>query len=367
MTDKLGIDSHKLIYHPKYVAQLLEVDNDWQRAQKIFPLYMEISPVGACNHRCTFCAVDYIGYQARALDADMLIARLHEMGTLGVKSIMYAGEGEPLLHKRIHDIVVATKQAGIDVAFTTNATVLSDIFIDQALPHITWIKTSINAGSADNYAKIHGTKAKDFDRVIANLTNLVRHKKMGKLDCTLGAQILLLPENAHEISSLAQLCRDEIGLDYLVVKPYSQHLFSHTHHYENLDYAEYMALVDDLEAWSNDQFKLIFRKNSMLRYSDKGDRSYQKCMATPLVWAYIMADGAVYGCSAFLKDKRFEYGNIYENNFSEIWTGEQRKAGFHFVNTELDIKSCRKNCRMEAVNQYLFELTEQTMPHRNFI
>lgn len=110
--DKFRIDSHKLTHHPQRVAQFLEAGDDWAKARQAYPIYVEVSPVGACNHRCTFCAVDYIGYQSRMLDATSFSARLAEMGALGVKSIMYAGEGEPLLHKGINEMVEATAKAG---------------------------------------------------------------------------------------------------------------------------------------------------------------------------------------------------------------------------------------------------------------
>jgi cyclic pyranopterin phosphate synthase len=367
MSDTYGIDGHKLAYHPQRIAQLLDAGEDWEKAKSIYPIYMEVAPIGACNHRCTFCGVDYIGYKSISLDYEKFEERLKEMGSLGIKSIMYAGEGEPLLHKRINDIVRATYDAGIDISFTTNGTQMDKTFIESSLPLTQWIKLSVNAAKPATYAKIHQTKEQDFNVVIENIAQATRYKREKGLNCTIGVQTLLLPENADEIEELARLCRDELKVDYLVVKPYSQHRFSETRQYENIDYNPYLALGERLEKWGTDEFQLIFRGHTMNKYIKEDDRGYSKCNATPFLWGYIMASGDVYGCSAFLLDPRFEYGNIHEDSFHDIWEGPKRQKNFFFVRNELDIGECRKNCRMDEANRYLFKLKEGSLPHVNFI
>ena len=355
--DQHRIDSHKLHLHPERVA-------DWSRGKLVYPIYVEIAPAGACNHRCTFCAVDYIGYVVRFLDADVLKERLGEMGRLGVKSVMYAGEGEPLLHKRLGEIIVHAKRAGIDNAITTNAVALTERFAHEALPATSWIKASVNAGTREDYARIHQTDGKDWDRVWKNLAGAVEVRTRLGARCTLGAQMLLLPDNVAGAVDLAKRCRDA-GLDYLVIKPYSQHLMSLTHEYEGIDYTPYLHLADDLEALNDERFHVVFRRHTMQKLAD-ASRHYQKCLSTPHFWAYIMAHGDVYGCSAYLMDQRFLYGNILTQTFEDIWTGEARRRSQTFVENELDISECRKNCRMDEVNRYLWELRHPD-PHANFI
>jgi len=367
MTDKYGIESHKLMYHPQRVADLIAAENSWDKIKEIYPIYMEVSPIGACNHRCSFCAVDYIGYNPVRLDVEMMRDRLLEMGELGVKSIMYAGEGEPLLHKQIATIAEITKQSGIDVSFTTNATVLPKDFLDKALPNTSWIKASINAGTSKTYSEIHKTKEEDFYKAVENLKQMVGYRESNNIEITLGAQSLLLPENYGEMRELIKICRDEIGLDYLVIKPYSQHMFSDTHVYEKIDYKDFFSHRSELVEMSTESFKVVFRDDTMKKYVEGNSQRYKKCYATPNVWAYIMADGRVFSCSAFLLDKRFELGNINKNRFREIWEGEIRERNYRFVSEELDISECRVNCRMDKVNRYLESVSNKDIEHVNFI
>lgn len=354
--DKFRIDSHKLMFHVDRVGR-------WLEGGDIYPIYAEISPSGGCNHRCTYCGLDYMGYKPRFLDSGILKARITELGRLGLKSIMYAGEGEPFLHRDMAGIINHTKTSGIDVAVTSNGVLFDVETAAQTLASITWIKFSVNAGTKETYSKIHGTRPDDFVKVMANIKAATDLRNRLSMPATIGMQMVLLPENASEAVTLAIKAK-EAGADYLVIKPYSQHPKSITRRYGAIDYREHYNLADELQKISNGRFQVVFRQETMKKL-EGGRKPYDRCMALPF-WTYIDAGGRVWACSAYLGDERFSLGDINSSSFEDIWTGEQRKKVMAFVSDSLDISGCRDNCRMDEVNRYLSEL-KNPAPHVNFI
>jgi len=362
MTDKYRIDGEKISLHPHRVVQWLDNKDEWETAKSIYPIYVEVSPIGGCNHSCSFCAVDTIleankiAKNIPKLDEEIMKSRLSEMASLGVKSIMMAGAGESLLNKAVPSMAEHAYKVGIDVAFTTNLT----IFKQDIVRHSTWIKVSLNAGTRESYAKIHDTKEKDWDKVWGNITEAVAFRNENNLPCSIGVQCVLLPENSNDMIALAKRCRD-YGVDYLVIKPYSQGLFSINTMV--IDYSKYGALEKELEALNTKHFHVVFRASSMKAVSES--IPYTKCMATSFFWAYIAENGDVSACSAHLNDERFMIGNINQNTFKEIWEGEKRRECFEMMKN-FNIATCRKSCRMNSVNMYLNDVVNGA-DHRNFI
>jgi len=358
--DKFLIDDSKIAHHPDRVKQWVDARGNIEEQLKVYPIYLEVSPVGGCNHRCTFCSVEYLGYEAEnVLDPEVLKERLGEMGKLGIKSIMYAGEGEPLMHKNLAEIITHAKSSGIDNAITTNATPLTEKFVYEALPSITWIKASINAGNAKDYAAIHRTREGHFDLVWKNMRRAVEIRNELGLDPeehTLGTQLVLIPENVSGIVDFAKRAKDS-GLDYAVIKPYSHHKSSQTRTYEGLRYdqKQFLHMEEELDKLGDDNFEVIFRRKTMDMLNVPHEDNYTVCPSTPFMWGYVMATGDVYGCSAYLLDERFRYGNLNEQSFQGIWEGEKRRKAINFVENELDISECRENCRMRQVNLFLVD------------
>ena len=157
-----------------------------------------------------------------------------------------------------------------------------------------------------------------------------------------------------------------VGVNYLVLKPYSIGTFSlpQSKRYD----IDYNTMKDELLAvrdnFSKDGFEVIYRANAIDQESRP--HQYEKCNSTPFMWVYFMADGRVFTCSAHLMDDRFCIGNIYNNTFQEIWEGEKRRQNWEMMRKTFDIKECRLNCRMNQSNIYLEQL-KKGIPHQNFV
>jgi hypothetical protein len=162
---------------------------------------------------------------------------------------------------------------------------------------------------------------------------------------------------------LAKRCRG-IGLDYIVVKPYSQHLKSKNRAYESVSYSGYGELAETLAALKMDSFQAFFRANAMRKWDEKA-RPYKRCLALPF-WAYVDSGANVWGCFNHLQDDRFCYGSLDEKTFAEIWRGEERRSRLAWAENELDISACRVGCRMDEINRYLWELRHPGA-HVNFV
>ncbi|RKY33722.1 MAG: radical SAM protein [Candidatus Duberdicusella sinuisediminis] len=350
--DIYKIDSHKLVYH-------LDRLYDWYKGKDIYPLYIEISPWGGCNQRCIFCALDFLGYKPHFLGIKVLKKFLKDIAGAGVKSIMFAGEGEPLIYKDIAEAITYAKGRGLDVALTTNGVFLNEKFLKEAFSSLSWLRVSFNAPTPRKYSFIHGTKKEDFYRATENIKKAVILKKKKKLSTVLGVQFLLLEENAKDIGKMIKLSKS-LGVDYLIIKPYSYHPKSKN--YLKVNYKKFLSLGKRISKYEDKKFKIIFRERAILSLVNR--RIYKRCLGLSF-WAYLSSDGSLYACSSFLGDKRFIYGNIYKESFKKIWRSEKRREIIKTMQ-DWDTKKCRSACRLEQINNFLWEI-KNPPPHKNFI
>lgn len=351
------VDSHKLIYHPERVA-------DWIKGNKVYPILLEVGIAGACNHRCVFCAVSHMDHKPTYVNADVLLNCLKDTYKYGLKSVLFAGNGEPTLHRDFVKIISKTKDIGIDVALSTNGVLFTPDKIEGCLKDISWIRFSVSGGSEETYKRIHCGKDGDLQRVFDNIQYAAEYKKSHDLKTTLGVQIVMTPETEEEIIPLAKKVK-ELGADLFTVKTVGYNPLS----------TQYKNVIDtvtgedtnemelQLKALCDERFTAVYRGERANAFQ-LSERGYKECHAAPF-YGCIDSDGVVYPCCNLIGMKNMALGNIYDNSFIDIWDGECRKKVMQgLADSELAI--CVPACRLHKMNEYLQEL-KHPGEHVNFI
>ncbi len=148
-----------------------------------FPDSIKIEITSRCNYNCSYCASKKNLREQGDMDKKLLFRLLHEAKEAGVSEIGFFLLGEPFLVDELAEYVrYAKEEAGIEYVFiTTNGSLCSPERINPVVDAgLDSVKFSINAGTRQRYAVMHGVDA--MDTVLRNLKTLSFYKRSRGLD-----------------------------------------------------------------------------------------------------------------------------------------------------------------------------------------
>ena len=171
MKDKYMMDSHKMFWHLDRIV-------DWQNGKKIAPLHIDVGLSKGCNIKCEYCyGAIQRNYFKQGEDVyfprEALLRYVRDSGELGVRSMAFIGEAEPLMNPHVYEAIVEGSKAGVSMALGSNG-ILFDTGAagEEALEHLTWMRFNISAASDEAYRKIHSSK--DFAVAVEEGSTMVR-------------------------------------------------------------------------------------------------------------------------------------------------------------------------------------------------
>lgn len=360
--DKYKMDSNKMLWHLDNVLK-------WQNKEKIAPLHIDMGLSKGCNQKCVFCYGMFQGNEFKKgyeilFSGEPLFNFLREAGELGVKSIGFIGEGEPLVNPDVYKAVDIAKESGIDIAMATNGELLDKTQALEMLKKLTYLRFNVSAGTEEGYRKIHKVKPDTFNIVIENIKYCCELKREYNLDVTIGLQMVLMPYAIDEVMPLANLGK-ELGVDYLVIK----HCSDTPDRALGIDYTIYENNVDvfkEAEALSDDKYAVIVKWSKLTNH---GKKSYNKCQAVPHFMMRITGDGKLFPCAQFFDYRvdEFVIGDLTKNSFKELMYSQRYYDVVKKIEA-LDVhKECMTNCKENSINEFLWNITNEQPEHINFV
>ncbi len=351
MTKSLNLDGNKIIHHLDHLTA-------WKRGELIYPIYLSFGPTKFCNHKCQFCAYERQEKEKVHFPLTRFKSLIDELKLLGLKSIFFSGDGEPLMHPDCLEMIKYADKSGIDVAMNTNGVLVSEEIAAELVESLKWIRISINGGTPESYSEIHQCSPSDFGRAMDAMNFLVAAKKKAKSEITIGVQTLLMEKNIQTIPEFADVLKDT-GISYFSVKPYLYHPDTP----QKLKWSPAsgdLSRLFELEKRYEGSFKFVMRAT---HHTKNEKRKYSKCYSFPFM-AELDATGNLYSCGPQIGKSDFWFGNVHEKAFKEIWDDKEVVIGKIYKNH--DVNQCMSCCRNDSLNSALWDL--QTPPeHVNFI
>jgi len=166
-----------------------------------FPKNSLIEVTNACNHACVFCHNPFMHRKAGILDESVFERFVTEACELGLEEVGLYSTGEPFLVKSLERFVAIAKQAGARrIYVTTNGAMASLERVQLAVANgLSSIKFSINAGTRESYAMIHGRD--EFELVLENVRKIDAWRKASGAQLQMLGSFIYTSATKHEIDA----------------------------------------------------------------------------------------------------------------------------------------------------------------------
>jgi len=213
------------------------------------PPVLGIDLHGVCNVKppCVYCEWD----EAKTLEGDaaetpFTRATLEEWGDLfdHATHLINCSIGEPFMMKEtLDDLLDAFGEQGKTLEMTTNGQILTDKNIEKLLGRKIHLYVSLDAGTAETYAKLRNDS---FDRILANLRRLI-DAKGGRAGFP-KVHLVFMPMrvNVHELEDFVRLCA-LLEADRMVLRPLN---YTESSALDWVRNGHHFRYVDELLPWS---------------------------------------------------------------------------------------------------------------------
>jgi MoaA/NifB/PqqE/SkfB family radical SAM enzyme len=310
-----------------YQLSLLKGIAHGERAY-VGPYFVNISVTQKCNIRCVGCFYHCIQDRGkRSLDQKRqdlslrVVEKLcQELPIMGTREVFLTGEGEPMLHPRLIEIINVFKLAGLRVSLFTNGTLLTKKNMDRLLDSgLDVLKISIWAVNLQEHEDCHpGVDSRLLEKRIKGIRYLSELKKKRHLTRPeINLNMIINRHNFKNISGRVDLAKISgcNSISFSVFRDYGG-LFQDL----SLTPPEIVGKYQELrEAKRNLSLASVnFNLEDYLPHAEMGYCAWGKI---PCYAGWFQASINIVGDVLLCPHCNRPVGNVNEQSFASIWNG----------------------------------------------
>jgi len=294
----------------------------------------------------------------RKIPFDKCIEILEDFSGLGINAVQFTGGGEPTTHPK-HDLIFQKAiDLGLDLALVTNGTILKNSTV-KTLLRSSWIRFSLDAGTAETYSRVRKVSKKSFDNTLNNIRKMVAARDADhNSSLIIGVGFVVDKSNCHEIYESAQIV-SELGVDNMRI---SAAFTPDDFEYHKGLYSEAKRQVQSVKHdFQSESFKIfdVFgeRIDDLIHESPDYDFCGYMHFNT-----YIGGDLNVYSCCNNAYNEHGKMGSIKDISFKEYWESNDKYKAYD----NMKASSCAR-CMFNSKNKFISYLMLEDPMHVNFV
>jgi len=286
--------------------------------EKVMPLpnYAQIEVTTRCNFRCGTCSRESL--PKNRLNRDMTLyefKNIHrQINTL--KIVKLQGLGEPFLNKYLDEILDYCNSIGIECTTICNGSIIPN---SETLGKFSNIIISIDSAYKDTFEEYRS--GGNFHKIIENIKQIIQYKKDGLLkNTTIRINSVLTHLNYQEIENIYKLaCELEVyKLEFVEVENW--YIESQSEYLSSLDFIKESRKVSQNIKSKIDDLQTV---NMPIRVGHIASTPRKNTCTWPFNNVFITVDGFITPCCIRMDPNVFNFGNIYEEEFTDIWNGDK--------------------------------------------
>ena len=122
-----------------------------------------------CNMKCKFCYATFEDFHVGPM-MNINVAKniVEKLKNGGLEKITFAG-GEPLLYKKLSELIEYSKKIGLTTSIITNGSLLTDRFLSENVDHLDWVGVSIDSLNQRTNELIGRDSKINYHRLVQNI------------------------------------------------------------------------------------------------------------------------------------------------------------------------------------------------------
>jgi len=313
----------------------------WQKPAKELDLFFDLSH--NCNYQCLFCRNSLLPREV------LLLENIKDIDTLLAlaKSVDITGYGEVTLHPQFDKFLQYFSKFNLPVRFVTNGSNLTKKTIELIMDStVSEVVISLNSLNPVTYRKITGGMGNLY-KVLAGIDNLIQRTSETKRKIRIIFSFVVSQYTFPEIKSIIDYAKrkdKEASLLDLTptIKDYTPDLLVA----DTAETREYLKSMIDYRNETGAQVHIFNLDNRKAVENAPKDEKALSDIVKRCTWIYNQAFIGFNGDIGVCCWSKAIMGNILEQPFSEIWTGQKYQELRDCIRCG-DLKYCR-NCRREG-------------------